>query len=802
MEFMLDLFRGEHLNVKLKLMLVGLKMAGKTSFAKTLINNEKTLTKEDERTVGIDILKWSPPEIDPINLDIWDFAGHKEYYITHQFFITRRCLYFLVFDISRLSQDSHSKGKDIDECCCFDCVVQYWIDSIQAHAPGSSIVLIATHADLIPNKTILNAKIEFCFNRLEEIEKQRRQSLEDGFSFMASKFIESSPYIEKKLGLKVGKLASNIPLEEKLIFARDILHGRKLIHVFPEMERWLRNYITTLDSRPKLPKNKEEIIVCGLGNIDSNSLKSLTTSVHNVIRINSVSEKIGPNYFAISKLVRQIKADQVYIGKQKFLDLLKSKMPNLSEEFIWRVVQFLHDIGDLLYYPENDRLSDFVFLQPQWLVDVIKYLIRHDLNKNLKWKYEMKHLCPKAFKFEEIKDNFLNHGIAEPWFLEQIWLEQKLEQSLIGYLIEFLRKFEILIETVDQSGKKLFLLPSLMQNRSLNELSDWKSSNDQQVLTQVGRKFVFPFYAPPGLFSRFLAKAFSLGERQSISQNILILLFKNGMKVLCHCYRDENSQLIIDLVIRCDFNKHSHEQLAIKLELFVSTLEQLLDEWPGLTYDQYCICFCRANDTSHVVDDLKIVTNEAMQSNETIFCQKKSVISISTLLSSNQIPRLEKMKKQINKENKEKEIIQNQAGAKKIWQQDSEVSQCNLCKKQFTIFRRRHHCRECLLIYCDDCSNHQGYSSEYGKLLVRLCNNCFEANKQASEVVVKEEKTNNETKILSNNKNATNLKITKNCAICGKESTNRCGTCKIVYYCTAEHQRQHWAAHKLTCKKS
>ncbi|ETK74792.1 hypothetical protein L915_18473 [Phytophthora nicotianae] len=38
------------------------------------------------------------------------------------------------------------------------------------------------------------------------------------------------------------------------------------------------------------------------------------------------------------------------------------------------------------------------------------------------------------------------------------------------------------------------------------------------------------------------------------------------------------------------------------------------------------------------------------------------------------------------------------------------------------------------------------------------------------------------------------------CPICGKsESLRRCGSCKRVGYCSREHQRQHWKAHRADC---
>jgi hypothetical protein len=57
------------------------------------------------------------------------------------------------------------------------------------------------------------------------------------------------------------------------------------------------------------------------------------------------------------------------------------------------------------------------------------------------------------------------------------------------------------------------------------------------------------------------------------------------------------------------------------------------------------------------------------------------------------------------------------------WQLDAEVTQCNECSKPFNAFRRKHHCRNCGMIFCHECSktkmNVRGSSN-----LKRVCDPC------------------------------------------------------------------------------
>lgn len=88
---------GSVLCKRTKLLLVGLGEAGKTTLVNALTSN--TTKEAPAVTDGIVIKDWK------INLDdgsdltysIWDFAGQSVYYNTHQFFLTKRAIYFLVW---------------------------------------------------------------------------------------------------------------------------------------------------------------------------------------------------------------------------------------------------------------------------------------------------------------------------------------------------------------------------------------------------------------------------------------------------------------------------------------------------------------------------------------------------------------------------------------------------------------------------------------------------------------------------------------------------------------------------------
>ncbi|KAJ3424690.1 arrestin domain-containing protein d [Anaeramoeba flamelloides] len=61
------------------------------------------------------------------------------------------------------------------------------------------------------------------------------------------------------------------------------------------------------------------------------------------------------------------------------------------------------------------------------------------------------------------------------------------------------------------------------------------------------------------------------------------------------------------------------------------------------------------------------------------------------------------------------------------WVEDSKSKVCMNCKSLFTVTRRRHHCRNCGLLFCKACSSQKRQIPKFGFVsLVRVCDNCAE----------------------------------------------------------------------------
>ncbi|HVK64000.1 MAG TPA: COR domain-containing protein [Polyangium sp.] len=117
-----------------KLLVVGEGGVGKTSLLRALRN--ETFNAEESTTHGIDVRPLLMPHgSEPgitMQLNAWDFGGQQIYHATHQFFLTNRSLFVLVWN-ARLG---YEQGR-----------LYYWLDTIRARAPESPVLLVATQVD-------------------------------------------------------------------------------------------------------------------------------------------------------------------------------------------------------------------------------------------------------------------------------------------------------------------------------------------------------------------------------------------------------------------------------------------------------------------------------------------------------------------------------------------------------------------------------------------------------------------------------------------------------------------------------
>jgi internalin A len=117
-----------------KLLVVGEGGVGKTSLIKALLGRAHNPGEPTTHAIQLNDVFLPHPQQDDVQmrLSTWDFGGQEIYHATHQFFLSDRSLFLLLWN-SRLGWE---QGK-----------LEYWLDIIKSRAPESPVLLVATHAD-------------------------------------------------------------------------------------------------------------------------------------------------------------------------------------------------------------------------------------------------------------------------------------------------------------------------------------------------------------------------------------------------------------------------------------------------------------------------------------------------------------------------------------------------------------------------------------------------------------------------------------------------------------------------------
>lgn len=116
-----------------KVLIVGQGGVGKTSLLNALFTKKK-FNPNEKKTNGIDIRRLNfNYKKEKYKVNFWDFGGQEIMHSTHQFFLTERSLYILVWD-ARAEDDRYG-------------IIEYWLEMIESYGEHSPIFVVMNKVD-------------------------------------------------------------------------------------------------------------------------------------------------------------------------------------------------------------------------------------------------------------------------------------------------------------------------------------------------------------------------------------------------------------------------------------------------------------------------------------------------------------------------------------------------------------------------------------------------------------------------------------------------------------------------------
>lgn len=354
-----------------KLLIVGEGGVGKTSLVRALRGEAFQFAESTTHGIDIQTLQLEHPHKEEVmmQLNSWDFGGQEIYHATHQFFLTNRSLFILVWN-ARLGFE---QGR-----------LYYWLDTIKARAPESPVLLVATYVD----ERDANIPISELQQRYPQIIGHFETSNKTGFGI-------------SKLRGALAEAAASLPLMG---------------------EDWPTNWLNA--ARAVRAKSKEV-------------------------------DFITPNQL-----------DKIMTENQ------------VSRERITVLSQWLHELGDILYFREDPELNDTLILNPQWVTQSIS----------------------RVLESEEVIQRL---GLFTRSHMDEIWSD--IEPAMRDHFLRLMERFDLSYRTLENKDISLVVERLNLDPPDYGEV--WNERKETEFCNEVSLKYVLDTTMPAGIPTWFIARS-------------------------------------------------------------------------------------------------------------------------------------------------------------------------------------------------------------------------------------------------------------------------------------------------------
>lgn len=266
----------------------------------------------------------------PVVFRTWDFGGQTEYYATHQYFLSKRSLYLVVW---KITDGERGMNK-----------IHQWLINIQARAPNSPVIIVGTHCDVVRD--------EFPPSFSDYLQQRIRE-----------KFINVTD--PEKCGLPRV-------LETVEVSCKSRENMRMLAHLLYDTAFSLR----TPGSSTRLLEQKIPATYLALEEV----IATITADLKAKVRYIPIPFKRA-NFANIAIYLLYLQERDPVLSQIQYETLVSHELAAKFNGMKFRdkmelnqATRFLHENGLLLHY-DDATLKDLYFLDPQWLCDLLSHVV-------------------------------------------------------------------------------------------------------------------------------------------------------------------------------------------------------------------------------------------------------------------------------------------------------------------------------------------------------------------------------------------------------------------------------------------
>ncbi|XP_078616216.1 uncharacterized protein LOC144884638 [Branchiostoma floridae x Branchiostoma japonicum] len=554
----------EKVSARLKVVVLGEKMAGKTSLVQTLQMGKSTLTRYEDRTHCVEITQWAPD--DNITFEVYDFGGHHVYHLTHQFFLTQDALNLLTVNLQTYNCTEQMYTE----------AVGFWLDTLNIRVPGAMVTIVGSKTDKCSNAET-EEKIMDIRKRYEKQQQSWKRSLE----------------------WQIQKLGNDIDRNE---VKRDQTELRKpLDHTQRLLEHPLRligmQCVSSVEPTSGLDALKSHLM-------ESANNTSLFPILRRILprtwvdfeeQIHDLRNK-GTKKRHSSETKRSSDDDSSAVHlqsdkKPKWLTrtdyLQQGQLAGLTADRLEPVLSYLQQVGTILRYTDIQELKDLIFHDPPALIEIFKNLFHHD-TKALFATPGLQNANYTSVQLVGFEQDLRDCGLIRNDVLTCMF-EPDISPDIVTALMQhFGLCFEVRAEDKTDPSKFtiLYKIPWYLYKQMPKEvMSVWPEDvpgeqEELQILCDIKG------FCPRGLFQRFSVGIHPLVQDRTDWKDG-VMAYRQDYPVLV-CSEPAADDTYITMATRGRLAQ-ADEMWGVAHPL-LEVLVQLLQEWPGVLYSLHVTC--------------------------------------------------------------------------------------------------------------------------------------------------------------------------------------------------------------------
>lgn len=246
------------------------------------------------------------------------------------------------------------------------------------------------------------------------------------------------------------------------------------------------------------------------GDLNQSELASLSFQIfashlREVLRSSAAKYPLGKKWVEIRDSIRELPKTMTWMSIKAFHEFCKSIDPTIELDGL---ISYLRgSASTILYYPEDSLLSDMIFLNPQWVTDIIYSILSYDIQEKMSGEFTLDHVRSVLDKLEisNMADTFVRLMKA--------------------------RRFELIFEKPGQPNTFIapqYLPDTLGNNKILEKL---------RPKDPLRFQLVFPKFMPKSLFIRFMVRYGNLSK--DVYWKYGCILDKDDTRMFVECHFEE-----------------------------------------------------------------------------------------------------------------------------------------------------------------------------------------------------------------------------------------------------------------------